>query len=134
MKKRYLINLLPFVFSLGYFFLIMFENRIDFGFTFEVFLSNIQLYYLGCFPILFVLINILCLKKYKTYFICNTILAASFAIGYLIFGLLYYFFISSDDMTLYLAKIIPIALFTYIYIITIVGFLINLLINRKKEI
>lgn len=135
MKKMYYVNAIPFLLWICAFGIDFIWQYFDF-FSYEylwILPTYITLALLLIMPIVFVIINVFCAKKYKNYFVFNTILAFSCAIGYFIFGILYYKFISSDSESLLLAQVLPIVLFVYVFLLAAIGFIIKLVANKLKR-
>ncbi len=138
MKKRYFINLLPINIWILWFICFYVAHFFQYGnvdLFDKLFLisSYIDLALYVLLPAVFVIINGALTKSYNEYFILNTILSFACAIGDLIYGLLYYFFISSDDATLAVATVSTIVEFTVVYTLTLIGFVIKYLIKRLQK-
>ena len=134
MKKRYFINLLPINIWILWFICFYVAHFFQYGNVdlFDKLLYiNLALYVL--LPTVFVIINGALTKSYNEYFISNTILSFACAIGYLVYGLLYYFFISSDGATLVVVTVFTIVEFTVVFTLTLIGFAIKYLIKRLQK-
>ncbi len=134
MKKMYFVNALP---ILLWFCVFGVDFVWQYGLSDHDYLwilpTHITLALLLIMPIVFVIINIICAKKYKNYFVFNTNLAFSCAIGYFVFGILYYNFISSDSESLLLAQVLPIVSFVYVFLLAAIGFIIKLVAKILKR-
>ena len=138
MKKRYFINILPiniWLFGFICFYVAHFFQYGNFALFDKLFLisSYVVLALYVLLPTVFVIINGALTKSYNEYFISNTILSFSCAIGYLVYGLLYYFFISSDGATLAVATVFTIVEFAFVFTLTLIGFTIKFLIKRLQK-
>ena len=134
MKKMYYVNAIPFLLwicAFGIDFIWQY-GLCDYDYLW-ILPTYITLALLLIMPIVFVIINGFCVKKYKNYFVFNTILAFSCAIGWFVFGILYYNFISSDGETLLLAQVLPIVSFVYVFLLAAIGFIIKLVLNKLKR-
>jgi len=137
-KKRYFINILPiniWLFGFICFYVAHFfqYGNVDLFDKLLLISSYIDLALYIFVPAIFVIINGYLSKSYNEYFILNTILSFACAIGYLIYCLLYYFFISSDGATLVVATVFTIVEFTVVYTLTLIGFAIKYLIKRLQK-
>ncbi len=100
MKRKIIINIIPFVVWLVWF-------SCEINSIIPYYMSGItQISLLLCLPLLFTAVNFLVEKSEKSFLKSNIIFSASHLLGYYSSGLLYYYFISDDFETLLVVNLL----------------------------
>ena len=100
MKRKIIINIIPFVFWLLWFYC-------EINSIIPYYMSMIiQILLLLCLPLVFTILNFLVEKSEKSFLKYNIVSCSSHILGYYLRGLLYYCFISDDPETLLVVNLL----------------------------